>query len=274
MSRPTTQRGFTSPAKQGFTLIELLVVIAIIAILAAILFPVFAKAREKARQTACLNNMKQLNLAYIQYMSDYDGVTPLATDGPNGKGQGVLGGWMYYGNFSTTTTAPSTFDPTKGGLYSYVKSTAVYLCPDDAIAAASTTPGINDSYATNGCLNASNPAIQPRPGKSEAVFDNSSAIMLFGEEAANVPGPDYSTGSTNDAYLFVPTYDPTSLGTQAAGAAGADHFSTRHSNGSNVGFLDGHVKYVADPNSKRFMLSTGYTPVMPPPTTNPTCPGG
>jgi len=58
--------------KRGFTLIELLVVIAIIAILAAILFPVFAKAREKARQTSCLNNQKQISLALLQYAQDYD----------------------------------------------------------------------------------------------------------------------------------------------------------------------------------------------------------
>src|SRR6516165_5669613 len=56
----------------GFTLIELLVVIAIIAILAAILFPVFAKVREKARQTMCLSNEKQMGLAYMQYVQDYD----------------------------------------------------------------------------------------------------------------------------------------------------------------------------------------------------------
>src|SRR6187549_594984 len=64
------------PVKFGFTLIELLVVIAIIAILAAILFPVFAQAREKARQTACLSNEKQLVLGVLQYVQDYDEVFP------------------------------------------------------------------------------------------------------------------------------------------------------------------------------------------------------
>ena len=65
--------------RRGFTLIELLVVIAIIAILAAILFPVFARAREKARQTACLNNVKQLSLAVMQYTQDYDEILPACT---------------------------------------------------------------------------------------------------------------------------------------------------------------------------------------------------
>jgi len=62
--------------KSGFTLIELLVVIAIIAILAAILFPVFATARDKARQTACISNLKQIGIAFVQYTQDYDEMVP------------------------------------------------------------------------------------------------------------------------------------------------------------------------------------------------------
>ena len=72
MHQIRTKRGLTPGDPRGFTLIELLVVIAIIAILAAILFPVFAKAREKARQSSCTNNLKQLGIAFTTYSSDWD----------------------------------------------------------------------------------------------------------------------------------------------------------------------------------------------------------
>ena len=74
----------TAATTRGFTLIELLVVIAIIAILAAILFPVFAKAREKARQGSCLSNLKQLELAMIMYAGDYDETFPRVRSCPSG----------------------------------------------------------------------------------------------------------------------------------------------------------------------------------------------
>src|ERR1700693_459962 len=91
---------------RGFTLIELLDVIAIIAILAAILFPVFAKVREKARMTSCLSNEKQLGLGVTQYVQDNDELFPSGN-----KGDGA--GWA-------------------GQIYPYVKSVAVYHCPDDS----------------------------------------------------------------------------------------------------------------------------------------------
>ena len=105
MTLKTHRSGFTNRAS-AFTLIELLVVIAIIAILAAILFPVFAQARAKARQTACLSNGKQLGLGIIQYTQDYDGVLPPSA----------------VGGTTDTIAWPSL-------IYPYVKSAGVFICP-------------------------------------------------------------------------------------------------------------------------------------------------
>ena len=102
--------------RRGFTLIELLVVIAIIAILAAILFPVFAQAREKARQASCLSNTKQVNLGALQYYQDYDELGPRyfssATENASGPpGSSQRGTWIAF-------------------IYPYMKSTQVWKCPN------------------------------------------------------------------------------------------------------------------------------------------------
>lgn len=114
-------------AKKGFTLIELLVVIAIIAILAAILFPVFAQAREKARQAMCQSNLKQLGLAFLQYASDYDGnfPAPITNFTP-----AIPATWIT-GNPAVTTGYQDS-----GGIWPYVKQRGngglsnVFSCPD------------------------------------------------------------------------------------------------------------------------------------------------
>src|SRR5215216_6698434 len=102
---PHSRRAFT----QGFTLIELLVVIAIIALLAAILFPVFSRARENARKTSCLNNVRSLSVAFIAYTQDYDEMLPNlihSSSGPN-----MVGGWVYFSTFGSGTTN-AVFDVT------------------------------------------------------------------------------------------------------------------------------------------------------------------
>ena len=99
--------------KSGFTLIELLVVIAIIGLLAAILFPVFARARENARRASCMSNMKQLGLAFLQYTQDYDERLP-----------------------PPAPTSTQSFQGWAGRIYPYVKSTQVFVCPSD-------TPPVN-----------------------------------------------------------------------------------------------------------------------------------
>ncbi len=106
--------------KRGFTLIELIVVIAIIAILAAILFPVFQKVRENARRASCQSNLKQLGLAFIQYEQDADEKVPSGTQKNFTPPLNIGLGWG-------------------GQLYSFVKATGVYKCPDDSTAGAAAT---------------------------------------------------------------------------------------------------------------------------------------
>jgi prepilin-type N-terminal cleavage/methylation domain-containing protein len=123
-------KGPSGLRKHGFTLIELLVVIAIIAILAAILFPVFAKAREKARQTTCMSNLKQMGVAMAQYVQDTDEWFPNSDVYGQGWGERV---------------------------YPYVKSGGAYRCPDDPTVAVSgynvVSYAANTNLMGNGCVN-------------------------------------------------------------------------------------------------------------------------
>jgi prepilin-type N-terminal cleavage/methylation domain-containing protein/prepilin-type processing-associated H-X9-DG protein len=121
--------------RRGFTLIELLVVIAIIAILAAILFPVFAKAREKARQTSCLSNLKQLGLGMLSYCQDFDEKMP----------------WEYWGAGSSYTwpngtTSPGMWIPS---VYPYIKNTQMMNCPSSSYTWTGGYIGTGFSYPFN-----------------------------------------------------------------------------------------------------------------------------
>lgn len=129
--------------RKGFTLIELLVVIAIIAILAAILFPVFAQAREKARQTACLSNEKQMGLGLLQYTQDYDEALPF--------------NWIGAYNVSNPAANPPQYK-WMDEIYPYTKNEQIFTCPSDNTNRKSYTyytslkaPSINNwgSYCTN-----------------------------------------------------------------------------------------------------------------------------
>jgi len=120
--------------RRGFTLIELLVVIAIIAILAAILFPVFARAREKARQTSCLSNLKQMGLGILMYVQDYDEMFPISS-GWHNEVTAPRGYWIH-------------------AIMPYCKNQQMFECPSDPSPTSATWNGVTipASYGYNLCL--------------------------------------------------------------------------------------------------------------------------
>ncbi len=111
-------------SRQGFTLIEMLVVIGIIALLAAILFPVFGRVRENSRKSSCLSNLKQLSASFLLYAQDYNDKFPHSAQASDPVG----GGWVL-GAGGAVYTFPTNVS--QGALYPYVKNTQVYICPSD-----------------------------------------------------------------------------------------------------------------------------------------------
>jgi prepilin-type N-terminal cleavage/methylation domain-containing protein/prepilin-type processing-associated H-X9-DG protein len=215
----------------AFTLIELLVVIAIITVLAAILFPVFNRAREQARKSACLSNVRQIGMAFQQYLQDYDETLPNSTDGPPGAGK--PGAWLYYNRFpANDPLTPAAFEVERGGLYPYIKNAQVYICPSDPQARQT-----GNSYAANACM--FGPSISGfAPGKNLAVFSNTAQWMLLGEEASYLP----ISHSTDDGYFHR-----------------RNIFTERHSEGSVLTFLDGHAKWFRNTQIAADAYQTGGT---------------
>ena len=203
----------------AFTLIELLVVIAIIAILAAILFPVFARARENARRASCQSNMKQISLGMLQYTQDYDEKTTL-TD--------------YNNNYSW-----------RDAIYPYVKSEQIFMCPSDSgtnvyrykAPGSAGTVANNGSYAYNH-LYYGTAGISP-PGINIAAMDSAATTVWVGD----------STNGNNDFYCKDVAQNPVINGnvtprilTNAGSATGTTGLSERHLDTTVLLFCDGHVK--------------------------------
>ena len=189
--------------RKAFTLIELLVVIAIISILASILFPVFARAREKARMTSCMSNMRQLGMAFQMYAQDYDECWPKAPGAWGGNpGNGVYGGWVWYSSFGMP--AQGYFDVTKGSIYPYVRNPQIYICPDD-----STQSGC--SFEENGLLCGLSLNTSTKPAECP---------VLIPERCGNLD-------SCNDGYFAINT----------------DQVAMNHNDGANFCFADGHAKW-------------------------------
>lgn len=253
-----TARRRPAGLKKGFTLIELLVVIAIIGILASILFPVFARTRENARKSACMNNLKQLGMGLLQYTQDYDEKYPCGLKDTADYGIGI--GWG-------------------GQAYPYIKSTQVFLCPsfrpDVLISVPVTPPETRVSYALNSSITnkqtgigaACKMAVLTAPAKTVMLVEvhaNAKAILgsATGQENPGTAVGDYCTPATNGhvgrmwrnqnsatnfagAFMTGCTgrrYGPNNC-EQGEGNASFNGQEGVHLGGANYLLADGHVKW-------------------------------
>ncbi|NUQ00416.1 MAG: DUF1559 domain-containing protein [Armatimonadetes bacterium] len=213
----------------AFTLIELLVVIAIIAILAAILFPVFAKAREKARQSSCSSNVKQIGVACMQYVQDYDENYPASLIGASG-GQGPV----------TRSGQFTTFWNNEDLVFPYVKNVQVFWCPS-----MRSTVSYTWNYGFNSRLC---PDLRAggTPIAMARVQAPANVFMVFDSGSYMITDP-HLDGPTGDFWYFPGTAvgrNPASLSPPLVGEAARDFVSGRHNEGCNIAYADGHVKWM------------------------------
>lgn len=198
-------------SRRAFTLIELLVVIAIIAILAAILFPVFARARENARRTSCLSNLKQWGLAQLQYTQDYDE----ALSGCRKMPGGVATYW-------TSMLAP------------YSKSTQLELCPNGI---SNPSPGY-PSYGLNYNLGIDTTVV------SLAAVQSPSETVLFADSYAGLAPPNDSLGYY---FMYPPSVFPAGKNwwefKYDSTIERYGRITQRHFDGANICYVDGHAKW-------------------------------
>jgi len=226
--RPTFRR--FSKTHQAFTLIELLVVIAIIAILAAILFPVFARARENARRSSCQSNLKQIGLGLLQYIQDYDEQMPRS----------------FYGSISDSdaTTNYKWMD----AIYPYTKSEQIFDCPSDALSPRYRfRSGQNyGSYGQNGAYAAAGD--NQTPPRSSGLYlvslaqlaSPASTIWATDNNNSDSSKPGGSSGGSYGFFWANAANNPpiTSFG----GIRQMNQISERHLDTTNALYCDGHVK--------------------------------
>jgi prepilin-type N-terminal cleavage/methylation domain-containing protein/prepilin-type processing-associated H-X9-DG protein len=229
----------TFPVKRkAFTLIELLVVIAIIAILAAILFPVFGRARENARRSSCQSNLKQIMLGVIQYTQDYDERLP-----------GIV----------STSTSPTMTVPWFHKINPYVKSSQIFRCPSDTNTNARLQNGMAPadmfptSYAAN-VLTVQDPGSQPvnqagimlssvvKP--TTTVYLTDAGSLTLGDNQTTVMGIKTDASGKAVAKDGCPLLDTPNNRSNGGNVNDSNWCgpNPRHMEMSNVGFMDGHVK--------------------------------
>jgi len=248
--------------KRAFTLIELLVVIAIIAILAAILFPVFAQAREKARQTVCVSNGRQIGLALNMYVQDYDERFPPADYGATVTSPPFTQFAWYSGSGGSVFYPPCCFDL----LQPYEKNTQLHRCPSDGTGIPAKLPlGVNGagqplqplSYALNRYFfyDATTWGFNPAAGWALASIP-SPANRIFVTESASTLGRELiGPGNLNLA------------------VNGQPQLFNRHSGGGVYLYADGHAKWHKmpvswDPAVPGGIPSAAWTAAIPAPAAN------
>jgi len=204
--------------KRGFTLIELLVVIAIIAILASILFPVFARARENARRASCQSNLKQIALGMFMYNQDYDEKLPRIYTSPAGTTD-------FTPNASTVATRDVGWAE---AMQPYLKSTQIFQCPSESGAPTATTLDTGATYSDYWYNNAVD-------GQSDATFDYPAQTVLLGDGGAG------SSAYSSNGCAASPCASPDVSGVLATIPGGG---ALRHLDGTNFAFADGHVKWL------------------------------
>jgi prepilin-type N-terminal cleavage/methylation domain-containing protein/prepilin-type processing-associated H-X9-DG protein len=253
--RPQPQ-GFPSK-HQGFTLIELLIVIAIIAILTTILFPVFGRARENARRSSCMSNLKQIGLGWMQYSDDYDQRNlPISVTNVNGL-----------------SASGTDFFSSRACLEPYIKNTQIWVCPSEGQSNIDTTTG--SSYSYNWCVGstcatrAAGNFTMTSPIKAAASIELPAQVPAFTESA-----PTGRLYYSNGFALETLSSGPVLVGRQAYvrsqnGNTGTASWTScgqgypkmsAHFGGANFMFADGHVKWMGRSQTvrSRFGATGGY----------------